>query len=96
MSTTYSGKMMVGVHYDDLPEELKELDDIYKFTEDNDMDTAFEWQDCGYEGLIIGADIPNTKQEDFEKFIEYVNEQYTRINTILGVESKLLGTADIY
>ena len=43
MSTTYTSRMIVGVEYDDLSEELKELeDDIYEFTENNGLTVAFQ------------------------------------------------------
>ena len=100
MSITYTSRMIVGVDYDDLPEELKELqEDIYEFTEDNGLTTAFQWYDCGLEGLVLGKEIDNNiSEEDLGCWLVTVKEAYKEVKNILKLDSevKLIATQDIY
>lgn len=52
--------MMVGVYYNDLPDELtSDHDKLYDFIEDNSLNYASLWYDSGMEGRIIGRIINN-------------------------------------
>jgi hypothetical protein len=51
---------MVGVYYNDLPDELtSDHDKLYDFIEDNSLNYASLWYDSGMEGRIIGRIINN-------------------------------------
>ena len=100
MGTTYTSRMMVGVDYEDLPEELKELEDgIYDFAENNGLTVAFQWYDCGIEGLAIGKEIDNyVSEEDLDCWLVTVKEAFKEVKRILKLDSevKLISTLDIY
>ena len=99
MSITYTARMIVGVHYNDLPEELKELeDDIYDFVENNGLTVCLRWYDCGLEGLVIGKEINNyVSEEDLSSWLVTVNGAFKEVKTILKLdEVKILASQDIY
>ena len=100
MSTTYTSRMIVGVEYNDLPEELKELEDnIYEFTDNNGLTVAFQWYDCGLDGLVLGKEIDNNiSEENLDIWLLDVKQAFIEVKEILKLDSevKLIATQDIY
>lgn len=99
MSITYTARMIVGVDYNDLSQELKELgEDIYDFAENNGLTVCFSWYDCGLEGLIIGKEIDNcVSEEDLGSWLVTVKEAFEKVKTILKLdEVKLIASSDVY
>lgn len=100
MGTTYTARMIVGVDYSDLPEELQELEDgIYEFVDTNGLTVCFQWYDCGIEGLTIGKEIDNyVSEEDLGCWLVTVKEAFKEVKKILKLDSevKLIATQDIY
>ena len=100
MSTTYTSRMIVGVEYDDLSEELKELqDDIYEFTENNGLTVAFQQYDCGLDGLVLGKEIDNyISEENIDIWLLDVKQAFIEVQRILKLDSevKLIATQDVY
>ena len=100
MSTTYTSRMIVGVEYDDLSEELKELgDDIYEFTDNIGLTFAFQWFDCGLNGLVLGKEIDNNiSEENLDIWLLDVKQAFIEVKEILKLDSevKLIATQDVY
>ena len=102
MGIDYDGKMMIGVDYEDLPEEvLKEIEekfegDIYEFMEANELDSASLWYNADIDGMIIGKIIRATTKYELDTWLEYVKKEFEEVESILKVKCMLLGTQDIY
>lgn len=100
MSTTYTSRMIVGVEYSDLSEELKELEyDIYDFADNVGLTTCFQWYDCGLDGLVVGKEIDNNiSEENLEEWMLTVKESFKEVKEILGpdITIKLIASQDIY
>jgi len=96
MGIDYSGMMIVGVHFDNLPEEIREQEDIYEWIDENGLDAANEWYDCGVDGLIIGKSMPDVLEKDLEGWFFELKEAFHIVRTKLKVEPTLIGTQDIY
>ena len=100
MSTTYTSRMIVGVEYDDLSDELKELQDhIYEFVDNNGLTVAFQWYDCGLDGLILGKEIDNNiSEENLDIWLLDVKQAFIEVKEILKLDSevKLIATQDVY
>ena len=100
MSTTYTARMIIGVEYSDLSEELKDLeDDIYDFVNNAGLTVCFQWYDCGRDGLVLGKEIDNCiLEEDLGCWLVTVKEAFKEVKEILGPDTtvKLIASADIY
>ena len=100
MSTTYTSRMIVGVEYSDLSEELKELEyDIYDFADNAGLTVCFKWYDCGLDGLVVGKEIDNNiSEENLEEWMTKVKEAFKEVKEILGLDYtvKLIASQDIY
>lgn len=100
MSTTYTARMIVGVEYSDLPDELKELeDDIYNFIDTNGLTVCFQWYDCGLDGLVLGKEIDNCiSEDDLGCWLVTVKDAFKEVKKILKLDSevKLIASQDIY
>ena len=72
---------------------------VYQLPEDNGLTTAFQWYDCGLEGLVLGKEIDNNiSEEDLGCWLVTVKEAYKEVKNILKLDSevKLIATQDIY
>lgn len=101
MSTTYTARMIIGVEYSDLLEELKNLDDndMYDFAENSGLIMCFQWYDCGLDGLVLGKEIDNCiLEENLEEWLVTVKEAFKEVKEILGPDTtvKLIASSDIY
>ena len=101
MSTTYTGRMIVGVEYSDLPDELSNLDDneIYDFANNIGLTVCFQWYDCTLDGLVLGKEIDNyVAEDDLDSWLVTVKEAFKEVKEILGLDSevKLIASQDMY
>lgn len=100
MSTTYTSRMIVGIEYDDLSDELKELqEDIYDLVDNNGLTVAFQWYDCGLDGLVLGKEIDNNiSEDDLGCWLVTVKQAFKEVKKILKLDSevKLIATQDVY
>jgi hypothetical protein len=102
MGIDYSGMMIVGTHYDNLPREILDDvennfdDDIYLWMEEYGLDHASEWYDCGIEGMIIGKTIDDVNEENLDTWFKNLKETFKKVETILKVKPKLIGTQNIW
>lgn len=89
--------MLVGCHFNDLPEETQELEDIYEFAEDNGLITASEWYDAGTEGMYIGIEVSSEIEEaKLDEFIIDVKLAFVKAKDVLKVQPTLISTQDIW
>lgn len=102
MGIDYSGMMIVGVDYDELPEEvLAEIEekfdgDVYEFKEHYGLDNASLWYDSGTDGMIIGKQVEDVFKEDLDKWVKKLKKTFDEVESILKVKCKLIGTQDIW
>lgn len=99
MGIDIDAKMIVGVYYDDLPKELRELDDddLYDFIEDNELNHASLWYDAGMEGWIIGRTVNNDIPEaNLDAWLLKVKEAFKEVQEILKVKPDLIATQHVY
>lgn len=102
MGIDYSGMMIVGVDYEELPDEVSEEieekfdDDVYGFIEHYILDTASLWYDSGTDGMIIGKQVEDVFKEDLDKWVEKLKKTFDEVESILKVKPKLIGTQDIW
>lgn len=96
MGIDYSGMMIIGVDYEELPEHIQEIEDIYEWADKEGLDIASLWYDAGTDGMIIGKSIEDVSEEDFDEWTIKVKQMFKEVELILGVKPKLIGTQDIY
>lgn len=96
MGIDYSGMMIVGCDYHDLPEEVlteieeKFEDDVYEWIEENGLDYASEWYDAGIDGMIIGISVNDVEEEDLDIWFKNLKETFKKVESILKVKPKLI------
>lgn len=96
------GMMIVGVDYEELPNEvLEEIeekfnDDVYGFIEHYRLDNASLWCDSGIDGMIIGKQVEGVFKKDLDKWVEKLKKTFDEVESILKVKPKLIGTQDIW
>ena len=96
MGIDYSGMMIVGIHYDDLPAEIQEQDDIWEWIEEQGLDVANEWYDSGTDGMIIGISMSDVSKDDLDTWFLDLKNTFVKVEKILKKEPTLIGTQDIY
>ena len=97
MGIGYSSMMLVGCHFNDLPEEIRELDDIHQFIDDNGLARASEWYDAGTDGMLLGIEVDSTVEyAGLDAFREEVEAAFKVARELLKVEPKLIATQDIW
>ena len=99
MGVDIDAKMIVGVYYDDLPKELRELDDddLYDFIENNGLNTASLYYDSGIDGKIIGRTVNNdVPEEDLGCWLVTVKQAFKEVESILKVKPNLIATQHVW
>lgn len=102
MGIDYNGLMLVGCHYNDLHDDVKEeIDgtydgDVWEWANQKNLYLASEWFDCGTEGMIIGFKVENVYLADFDDWVINTKKLFDEAFKIFKVPPKLIGTQDIY
>ena len=98
MGIDIDAKMIVGVYYDDLPDELtRDHDKLYDFIEDNNLNHASLWYDSGMEGWIIGRTVNNdVPEENLDAWLIKVKEAFKEVKDILKVKPDLIATQHVW
>lgn len=102
MGIDYSGMMIVGRDYENLPDEvISEVEDrfggnVYEWMEDNGLDFASLWYDAGTDGMIVGISVNDVKEKDLGDWFLKLKETFTKVREIIKVEPILYGTQHIY
>ena len=100
MGIDNSSKLIVGCHFDDLPKEIREVNDFYTdFLELNEevLTYASEWYDSGPEGMIVGIEVSKvTEFEGLDELFKDIKDAFREVEGILKVKPKLICTQDIW
>lgn len=99
MGIDIDAKMIVGVYYDELPKNLRELnyDDLYDFIEDNNLNYASLWYDSGMDGSIIGRTVNNDiPEQNLDSWLLKVKEAFKEVESILKVKPNLIATQHVW
>ena len=97
MGIDYTGLMIIGVDYDELPEQIKEdNEDIWQWADDQGFYVASLWFDAGTDGMIIGIQVSDCEYEDLDNWFDTVKQGFADFESIVGIKPRLIGTQDIY
>jgi len=100
MGIDNSAKLIVGTHYDDLPEDMREQFneiDIYEWIDDSsDLTYASEWFDAGTEGMVVGIEVDPPPFPMTDKYIEELELAHTRAAFLLKTKVSTIITPDIW
>ena len=97
MGIDIDSAMMVCVEFDELPDEIKEVECIYNWMDENGLDYASLWYDAGTEGMIIGKILDNNIYEkDFALWSDDMKEVFEEVRNKTKCEPTLTATQNVW
>jgi hypothetical protein len=96
MGIDYSAKLMVGVHFGDLPEELQEIEDIWEWAEENGIELAAAYFDADEYGQFVGVSLSPPPFPMTDEWLTALGVAHTVAAFKLNVKPEIKIVPDIY